>query len=79
MTLLFVFVALLVGVPAGFLWLGRRARQRRIPGSVLSAFEEVFSPATNNTVIEVQLNRERGTPAPGDSPHQPAPPPPKQA
>lgn len=71
MTFLLVLVALLVGVPAGFRWLGRRARQRRIPGSVLGAFEEAFSPATHNAVIEVQLHGERGTPTPGDSPARP--------
>lgn len=75
-----MLVALLVGVPAGFLRLGRRARERRIPGSVLIAFEEAFSPATNSTVIEVQLHGERGIPAPGGSrPDQPGSPPPKQA
>jgi hypothetical protein len=67
-TLLLLLVALFVGIPAGFLWLARRGRQRRIPGSVLSTFDEVFNPAANNSSIEVQLHVERGTPAPGDSP-----------
>lgn len=68
MTLLLLLVALFIGIPAGFLWLARRGRQRRIPGSVLSTFDEVFNPAASNSSIELQLHVERGTPAPGDSP-----------
>ena len=52
-------VAAVVAVPAGCLWLGRRARRRGIRGSVLAPLEEIWDPVTHRTTIEVQVQAER--------------------
>jgi hypothetical protein len=57
-------LAVLVGVPAGFLLLGRRARQRGIGGSVLAPLEEIWDPVAHRTNIEVQVQAEAEAPAP---------------
>lgn len=61
--------AAVIAVPAGCLWLGRRARRRGIRGSVLSPLEEIWDPVTHRTTIEVQVQAEREAPAP--SPGEP--------
>ncbi|MGY1806229.1 hypothetical protein ACI8AF_02560 [Blastococcus sp. SYSU D00669] len=60
----------LVGVPVGLALLGRRARRRGIPGSVLAPLEEIWDPVAHRTSIEVQVHAERQAPAPapGDPP-----------
>jgi hypothetical protein len=57
-------LAALVGVPVGFLLLGRRARRRGIGGSVLAPLEEIWDPVAHRTNIEVQVQAEAGAPAP---------------
>jgi len=57
-------LAVLIGVPAGYWLLGRRARRRGIGGSVLAPFEEVWDPRAHRTTIEVQVLAEREAPAP---------------
>ena len=61
-------LAVLVGIPAGYAWLGARARRRGIGGSVLAPLEEVWDPVAHRTTIEVQVQAEREgpAPAPGD-------------
>ncbi|WP_448611885.1 hypothetical protein [Geodermatophilus sp. URMC 60] len=61
-------LAVLIGVPAGCAWLGRRARRRGIGGSVLAPLEEVWDPGAHRTNIEVQVLAERAAPTsvPGD-------------
>ena len=63
-------VAAVLAVPAGCLWLGRRARRRGIHGSVLAPLEEIWDPVVHRTTIEVQVQAEREQPAPspGDPP-----------
>ncbi|MGY1704926.1 hypothetical protein ACI79C_10150 [Geodermatophilus sp. SYSU D00697] len=62
--------AALVLVPAGYAWLGRRARRRGVGGSVMAPFEEIWDPAAHGTHVEVQVQAERAAPAPapGDPP-----------
>jgi hypothetical protein len=63
--------ALLITIPLGYAWLGRRARRRGIGGSVLAPLEEVWDPVTYRTNIEVRVQAERRhLPAsvPGDPP-----------
>jgi hypothetical protein len=57
-------LAVLAGIPAGYAWLGRRARRRGIGGSVLAPFEEVWDPAAHRTHVEVQVLADREEPAP---------------
>jgi hypothetical protein len=57
-------LAVLVGVPAGYAWLGARARRRRIGGSVLAPLEEIWDPVTHRTNIEVQVQAQQEAPAP---------------
>ena len=57
-------VVVLVGVPAGFLLLGRRARRRGIGGSVLAPLEEIWDPVAHRTNIEIQVLAEAEAPAP---------------
>jgi hypothetical protein len=61
-------VAALLVVPLGYGMLGRRARRRRIGGSVLAPFEELWDPASHRTNVEVHVLAERPAtaPAPGD-------------
>jgi hypothetical protein len=56
--------AVLVGVPLGYWLLGRRARRRRIGGSVLAPLEEIWDPVSHRTNIEVQVQAEQEAPAP---------------
>ncbi|MGY1620934.1 hypothetical protein ACI789_01910 [Geodermatophilus sp. SYSU D00965] len=62
--------AALVLVPAGWAWLGARARRRGIGGSVMAPLEEVWDPVAHRTSVEVQVLAERAAPAPapGDPP-----------
>jgi hypothetical protein len=62
--------AVLVGVPLGYWLLGRRARRRRIGGSVLAPLEEIWDPVSHRTNIEVQVqaNQEAPAPSPDDRP-----------
>jgi hypothetical protein len=57
-------------VPAGYAWLGARARRRGIGGSVMAPFEEIWDPGAHATHVEVQVQAERvaPAPAPGDPP-----------
>jgi hypothetical protein len=57
-------LAVLAGIPAGYAWLGRRARRRGIGGSLLAPLEEVWDPGTHRTHVEVQVLAEREAPAP---------------
>jgi hypothetical protein len=57
-------LAVLVGVPAGYAWLGARARRRGIGGSVLAPLEEVWDPVAHRTNIEIQVQAEAEAPAP---------------
>ena len=57
-------LAVLVGIPAGYAWPGRRARRRGIGGSVLAPLEEVWDPGAHRTHVEVQVLAEREAPAP---------------
>jgi hypothetical protein len=57
-------IAVLVGVPAGLVLLGRRARRRRIGGSVLAPLEEIWDPVAHRTNVEVQVLAEVEAPAP---------------
>ena len=57
-------LAVLVGVPAGYAWLGTRARRRGIGGSVLAPLEEVWDPAAHRTNIQIQVQAEHEAPAP---------------
>jgi hypothetical protein len=61
-------LAVLIGVPAGYAWLGRRACRRGIGGSVLAPLEEIWDPGAHRTNIEIQVlaEREAPAPAPGD-------------
>jgi hypothetical protein len=65
-TLAVEVLAVLIGVPAGYAWLGRRARRRGIGGSVLAPLEEIWDPGAHRTNIEIQVLAEREAPAPGD-------------
>jgi hypothetical protein len=62
--------AALVGVPAGYAWLGARARRRGIGGSVLAPLEEVWDPVAHRTNIEIQVQAEApaSAPSPDDRP-----------
>jgi len=62
--LLLELLGVLIGVPIAYLWLGRRARRRRIGGSVMAPFEELWDPVAHNTHIDVQVQAERTAPAP---------------
>ena len=68
--LILAAVTALVVVPAGWAWLGVRARRRGIGGSVMAPFEEIWDPVAHRTQIEVQVHAERlaPAPAPGDPP-----------
>ena len=57
-------LAVLVGVPLGCAWLGRRARRRGIRGSVLAPLEEIWDPVTHRTNVQVQVQAGREAPAP---------------
>jgi hypothetical protein len=57
-------LAVLVGVPAGYAWLGVRARRRGIGGSVLAPLEEVWDPTAHRTNIEIQVQAQAEAPAP---------------
>ncbi|NYJ07182.1 hypothetical protein [Petropleomorpha daqingensis] len=57
-------LVVLVGVPVGFLLLGRRARRRGIGGSVLAPLEEIWDPVAHRTNIEIQVQAEAEAPAP---------------
>jgi hypothetical protein len=57
-------LVVLVGVPAGFLLLGRRARRRGIGGSVHAPLEEIWDPLAHRTNIEIQVLAEAEAPAP---------------
>ena len=59
-------LGVLVGVPAGYAWLGARARRRGIGGSVLAPLEEVWDPVAHRTNIEIQVQAEAAAPSPGD-------------
>ncbi|MBB3086514.1 hypothetical protein [Geodermatophilus sabuli] len=63
-------LGVLLLVPAGYAWLGARARRRGIGGSVMAPFEEIWDPRAHTTHIEVQVQAERAAPAatPGDRP-----------
>ncbi len=52
-------LAVLIGVPAGYAWLGRRARRRTIGGSVLAPLEESWDPRAHRTNVDVQVLAER--------------------
>ncbi|WP_116452970.1 hypothetical protein [Blastococcus litoris] len=60
----------LVGVPAAWAWLGRRARRRGLGGSVMAPLEEIWDPVTHRTNIEVQVQAEQAAPAPGVAPRR---------
>jgi hypothetical protein len=64
-----VFAALVL-VPAGYAWLGTRARRRGLGHTVLSPLEEIWDPVAHRTNIEVhvQAERQEPAPAPGDPP-----------
>jgi hypothetical protein len=62
--LLLEVVGVLLLVPAGYAWLGRRARRRGIGGSLMAPLEEVWDPGAHRTNIEVQVIAERAAPAP---------------
>jgi hypothetical protein len=63
-------VGALVLVPAGWAWLGARARRRGIGGSVMAPFEEIWDPAAHGTHVEIQVQAERplGSAPSGGSP-----------
>ena len=65
-------VAALVLVPAGYLWLGRRARRRGLGHSVMAPLEEIWDPTSHRTNVEIHVlaEREAPAPAPGDRPHK---------
>ena len=69
--LLLEVAAVLLLVPAGYAWLGRRARRRGIGGSLMAPFEEIWDPRAHRTHIEVQVTAGRAAPAPapGDPPN----------
>ena len=60
--------ALLVGVPAGYAWLGRRARRRGLGHSVMAPLEEIWDPVAHQTNIEVQVQAEQAAPSQGVAP-----------
>jgi hypothetical protein len=62
--------AALILVPAGYAWLGARARRRGVSGSLLSPLEELYDPVVHNTQIEIQVEAELPATAPvaGDPP-----------
>jgi hypothetical protein len=62
--------AVLVGIPAAYAWLGRRARRRGLGSSVMAPLEEVWDPVTHRTNIEVQAQAEQAAPAPGVAPRR---------
>jgi hypothetical protein len=68
--LLLEVAGVLLLVPAGYAWLGRRARRRGIGGSLMAPLEEIWDPRAHRTHIEVQVLAERASPAPapGDPP-----------
>jgi hypothetical protein len=68
--LLLEVAGVLLLVPAGYAWLGIRARRRGIGGSVMAPLEEIWDPRAHRTHIEVQVlaEREAPAPAPGDPP-----------
>jgi hypothetical protein len=57
-------VAVLGLVPAGYVWLGRRARRRRLGVSLMAPLEEIWDPVTQRTNIEIQVRAEQLAPAP---------------
>jgi hypothetical protein len=63
-------LGVLLLVPAGYAWLGARARRRGIGGSVMAPFEEIWDPGAHATHVELQVQAERAAPAPapGDPP-----------
>jgi hypothetical protein len=63
-------VGALVLVPAGWAWLGARARRRGIGGSVMAPLEEVWDPGAHRVHVEIQAQAEHAAPAPapGDPP-----------
>jgi hypothetical protein len=63
-------VAMYVVLVGLVVWIGRRARRRRIGGNVLGAFDEIWHPAGYRHRIEVERHDERveAAPAPGDPP-----------
>src|SRR3954447_22862439 len=69
-TLAVEVVSALILVPAGYAWLGARARRRGIGGSVMAPFEEIWDPGVHSTHLEIQVQAGRAAPAPapGDPP-----------
>jgi len=57
-------------VPAGLLWLGRRARRRGLGSTVMGPWEEIWDPVAHRRSVEVRVHTERRTapPAPADPP-----------
>jgi hypothetical protein len=64
------YVGALLLLPAGFLWLGIRARRRGLGHSVMAPWEEIWDPVAHNTHIEVRSmpSARAPAPAPGDPP-----------
>jgi hypothetical protein len=60
-------------VPAGYAWLGARARRLGVGPVVLAPLQEIWDPIAHNTSVEVQVlaEREAPAPAPGDPPIPP--------
>jgi hypothetical protein len=58
------FLAALLLVPVAYLLLGRRARRRRIGGSLLAPLEEIWDPRAHATHVEIHVHADRRDPAP---------------
>ena len=68
-------LAALVLVPAGYAWIGARARRLGVGSVVLAPLQEIWDPIAHNTQVQVQAAAERTAPAPapGDPPTGTAP------